>query len=193
MRMRKQYCVWVIQWRESYPVWSMRHHPQPELTHIYLAEHFLFLPYLQLSAIACRCESRENLFTQSQSVQSFILFSWEDEYCFLSTVGWRLEEKPSADCWARLGAGSAAPLLTPPHSWPPCSVSSSFSCPQDTSFEMEEATSVWVRGVIKMQWHTRDFSDVSVYCVDSNHETITELREREAKHVRRLWGLRGIT
>lgn len=102
-----------------------------------------------------------------------------------------LEEKPSADCWARLGAGSAAPLLTPPHSWPPCLVSSSFSCPQDTSFEMEEATSVWVRGVIKMQWHTRDFSDVSLLRrlkLRNNNRT-----QRERQSMFGDWGLRGIT
>lgn len=91
-----------------------------------------------------------------------------------------LEAGEKAKCRLLSDAGSTAPLLTPPHSWPPCLVSSSFSCPQDTSFEMEETTSVWVRGVIKMQWHTSDFSDGSLYCVDSNHETITELRERQS-------------
>lgn len=93
-------------------VLSMRHQPQPELTHIYLAEHFLFSPYLQLSAIACRCESSENVFTQSQSVPFFIFFSWDDDYCFLSTVGWRKSQVPTAERgWECCAAADSTPLL----------------------------------------------------------------------------------
>lgn len=168
-------------------VLSMRHQPQPELTHIYLAEHFLFSPYLQLSAIPCRCESSENVFTLSQSVPFF--FSSLGKTATVPLYSW-LEAGGKAKCrllseagsWECCAAADSTPLLatlfgfllvfmSPGHAlWDGRNhICLSSWCNKDAM------THKWLQWCVSLLRRLKS---------RNNNRT-----QREAKHVGRLWGI----